>query len=117
MVTVPGVDDVSPPTGVGWYRCWVKVPNNWATLGGRDLWVESVTLTVDASHTAHEAFLNGKRLGGSGHFPPEAKPGDALAKRYKVPAGSLAKGKWNELSIKVFNPDGEGRFRGSGPSS
>ena len=116
MVTVPGVDDVSPPTGVGWYRCWMKVPNNWATLGGRDLWVESVTLTVDASHTAHEAFLNGKRLGGSGNFPPDAKPSDALAKRYKVPGGSLAKGKWNELSIKVFNPDGEGRFRGSGPS-
>ena len=116
VITVPGSDDVSQPTGVGWYRCWVKVPNNWATLGGRDLWVESVTLTVDASHPAHEAFLNGKRLGGSGHFPPDAKPGDGLAKRYKVPAGSLAKGKWNELSIKVFNPDGEGRFRGSGPS-
>ena len=115
-VTVPGADVAQRPTGIGWYRCWVKVPDNWATLGGRDLWVESVTLTIDSSHTAHEAYLNGKRLGGSGTFPPDAAAGDGLAKRYKVPPGSLAKGKWNELSIKVFNRDGTSRFRGSGPS-
>ena len=115
-VTVPGADDASRPNGVGWYRCWVKVPDNWATLGGRDLWVESVTLTIDASHAAHEAYLNGKRLGGAGTFPPDASAADGLAKRYKVPPGSLAKGKWNELAIKVFNREGKGRFRGSGPS-
>ena len=115
-VTVPGADVAQRTTGIGWYRCWVKVPDNWATLGGRDLWVESVTLTIDSSHTAHEAYLNGKRLGGAGTFPPDAAAGDGLAKRYKVPPGSLAKGKWNELSIKVFNRDGTGRFRGSGPS-
>jgi len=115
-VTVPGADDASRPNGVGWYRCWVKVPDNWATLGGRDLWVESVTLTIDSSHAAHEAFLNGNRLGRAGGFPPDAKPSDGLAKRYKVAPGSLAKGKWNELAIKVFNREGKGRFRGSGPS-
>ena len=115
-VTVPGADDASCPNGVGWYRCWVKVPDNWATLGGRDLWVESVTLTIDASHAAHEAYLNGNRLGGAGTFPPDASAADGLAKRYKVPPGSLAKGKWNELAIKVFNREGKGRFRGSGPS-
>ena len=115
-VTVPSPDDAQRPAGIGWYRCWVKVPDNWATLAGRDLWVESVTLTIDSSHTAHEAFLNGKRLGGTGSFLPEAKPGDGLAKRYKVPPGSLAKGKWNELAIKVFNRDGNDRFRGNGPS-
>ena len=106
-VTVPGADVAQRTTGIGWYRCWVKVPDNWATLGGRDLWVESVTLTIDSSHTAHEAYLNGKRLGGAGTFPPDATAGDGLAKRYKVPPGSLAKGKWNELSIKVFNPNGD----------
>tara|TARA_Y100001933_G_scaffold118417_1_gene118506 strand:+ start:1266 stop:1817 length:552 start_codon:yes stop_codon:yes gene_type:complete len=115
-VTVHGADVAQRTTGIGWYRCWVKVPDNWATLGGRDLWVESVTLTIDSSHTAHEAYLNGKRLGGSGTFPPDATAGDGLAQRYKVPPGSLVKGKWNELSIKVFNRDGTGRFRGSGPS-
>ena len=73
-VTVPGEAGGARPVGTGWYRCWVKVPDNWATLGGRDLWVESVTLTIDSSHAAHEAFLNGKRLGGAGSFPPGAKP-------------------------------------------
>ena len=115
-MTVPDANIAQRTTCIGWYRCWVKVPDNWATLGGRDLWVESVTLTIDSSHTAHEAYLNGKRLGGSGTFPPDAAAGDGLAKRYKVPPGSLAKGKWNELSIKVFNRDGTGRLRGSGPS-
>ena len=115
-VTVPGADVAQRTTGIGWYRCWVKVPDNWATLGGRDLWVESVTLTIDSSHTAHEAYLNGKRLGGAGTFPPDATAGDGLAQRYKVPPGSLAKGKWNELSIKVLNRDGTGCFRGSVPS-
>lgn len=115
-VVVPDEDSVTSHTGTGWYRCWVKVPDNWATLGGRDLWVESVTLTIDSSHTAHVAFLNGKRLGGAGSFPPDAKPSDGRAKRYKVPPGGLAKGKWNELAIKVFNPAGLGQFRGNGPS-
>ena len=94
----------------------MKVPDNWATLGGRDLWVESVTLTIDSGHAAYEVFINGKRVGGAGSFPPDLKPSDGLAKRYKVLAGSLAKGKWNELAIKVFNRDGVGRFRGYGPS-
>lgn len=116
LVTVPGKDAGLRPAGIGWYRCWVKVPDNWATLGGRDLWVESVTLTIDSSYTAHEVFLNGKRLGGAGTFPPNTKAADSLAKRYKVPAGGLAKGKWNELVIKIFNSDGKGRFRGVGPS-
>ena len=115
-VTVPGEAGGARPVGTGWYRCWVKVPDNWATLGGRDLWVESVTLTIDSSHAAHEAFLNGKRLGGAGSFPPGAKPSDGKPKRYKVPPGGLAKGKWNELAIKVFNPAGLGQFRGNGPS-
>ncbi|MDP6915074.1 MAG: hypothetical protein QGF29_08215, partial [Verrucomicrobiota bacterium] len=97
-VTVPGEAGGARPVGTGWYRCWVKVPDNWATLGGRDLWVESVTLTIDSSHAAHEAFLNGKRLGGAGSFPPGAKPSDGKPKRYKVPPGGLAKGKWNELA-------------------
>ena len=77
-MTVPGADVAQRPTGIGWYRCWVKVPDNWATLGGRDLWVESVTLTIDSSHTAHEAYLNGKRLGGAGTFPPDATAGDGF---------------------------------------
>jgi len=115
-VTVPGEAGGAGPVGTGWYRCWVKVPDNWATLGGRDLWVESVTLTIDSSHAAHEAFLNGKRLGGAGSFPPDAKPSDGKPKRYKVPPGGLAKGKWNEFAIKVFNPAGLGQFRGNGPS-
>ena len=60
-------------------------------------------LTIDSSHTAHErtsaATPRWRR-----HLPADATVGDGLAKRYKVPPGSLAKGKWNELSIKVFNP-------------
>jgi len=115
-VAVPASDKIQQSKGIGWYRCWVKVPDNWTTLGGRDLWVESVTLTIDSSHAAHEAFLNGKRLGGAGSFPPRATVADGLAKRYKVPPGSLAKGKWNELAIRVFNPNGKGRFLGNGPS-
>ena len=115
-IIVPGDAEAKRPVGTGWYRCWVKVPDNWTTLGGRDLWVESVTLTIDSSHTAHEAFINGHRLGGAGSFPPDPKPSDAKPKRYKVPPGGLVKGKWNELAIKVFNRDGLGQFRGSGPS-
>ena len=115
-VIVPGDAGAKRPAGTGWYRCWVKVPDNWATLGGRDLWVESVTVTIDSSHTAHEAFINGYRLGVAGSFPPDAKPSDGKPKRYKVPPGGLVKGKWNELAIKVFNRDGFGQFRGNGPS-
>jgi len=70
-VTVPGTDVAQRTTGIGWYRCWVKVPDNWATLGGRDLWVESVTLTIDSSREIREGYehmqvqtRDGRRLSG-----------------------------------------------------
>src|ERR1051325_947863 len=62
---VPGTwDDVAgiPHVGIAWYRCLVMVPADWK---GR-----SVTLAVDQIDNAHEAFFNGIRIGGAGHFPP-----------------------------------------------
>ena len=70
-MTVPGADVAQRTTGIGWYCCWVKVPDNWATLGGRDIWVESVTLTIDSSREIREGYehmqvqtRDGRRLSG-----------------------------------------------------
>src|SRR5204862_4078625 len=53
--------------GIAWYRCWVKIPADWS---GKD-----VTLAVEQVDNAHEAFVNGAKVGGAGRFPPNYQNG------------------------------------------
>ena len=41
---------------LGTYRCWVKVPDHWTNASGRDLWVESVTFTIEKLADSHELW-------------------------------------------------------------
>ncbi|GIT38377.1 MAG: hypothetical protein Ct9H300mP7_2980 [Verrucomicrobiota bacterium] len=34
---VPGDAEAKRPVGTGWYRCWVKVPDNWTSWWPRSL--------------------------------------------------------------------------------
>ncbi len=59
--------------GFAWYRCYVKVPNNWADMNARPLWRDSVTLSIEKLADAHEVYINGTRIGQIGKFPPELR--------------------------------------------
>lgn len=105
LASVPGATNFS---GFGWYRAWVKVPDSYFTKHERNLFEESVGVYVRELAGAHEVWVNGKVIGTGGAFPPAFRSGRDGFHRYKVPVGTLRKGAWNELAIRVYEPKGTG---------
>ncbi len=123
MVPVPGkreateVHATSLAGGNSWYRTWVKVDPSFFTRHERNLFEESVGIHIRDLAGAHEVWVNGTRLGTGGAFPPNYRSGRATFHRHKVPVGTLRKGEWNEIAIRVFTPptpDAQG-FLGEAP--
>ena len=120
-IQVPGVWEQSGVAGAksydgyAWFRTWVKPPDSFFLPHERDLFRESVALTVRGLADAHEVFLNGKKIGAGGTMPPQFASGAAQDFRHKVPPGGLVKGAWNEVAIRVFNQSGPGGFTGEAP--
>jgi len=98
----PGVEH----DGFAWYRAWVKVPDKWVAEGGRDLWRESITLEVSKLADAHELWVNGKKIGSAGAFPPSFESGVDAVRRYKIPSTALEKGAWNTVAFRVYDKGG-----------
>ncbi len=111
-VPVPGRHDFK---GYGWYRTWFKPPQRFFAKHERDLWGESVIFNVRGLAGAHEVYVNGKRTGGGGNFPPEFEDGRKGNHQHKVPSGSLVPEAWNQLAVRVYAPDGGGGFLGEAP--
>ncbi|MEN9734613.1 MAG: hypothetical protein RLZ45_2608 [Verrucomicrobiota bacterium] len=101
--------------GFGWYRAWIKPHDSFFAPHERNLFAESVTITVRGIADAHEVFVNGRRIGGAGGFPPEPRSARDGNHRYKIPPGLLEKGRWNEIAIRAFSEDGRVGFQGEAP--
>ena len=96
--------------GVGWYRCWVLVSDGFLPKHERNLYEESVGLVIDDLAGGATAFVNGKEIG---RQTTRTEGGEA--QRHKVPVGTLQKGQWNEIAIRVeASADGNG-FLGEPP--
>ena len=110
MVPVPGkreaaeVHATSLAGGNAWYRTWVKVDPSFFTRHERNLFEESVGIHIRDLAGAHEVWVNGTQLGTGGVFPPNYRSGRAVFHRHKVPVGTLRKGEWNEIAIRVYTP-------------
>ena len=119
--TVPGAWEQKGPAaarnydGVAWYRTWVKVPDQFFAKHERNLWEESAGVYVRNLADAHEVYVNGKKIGAGGQFPPNFQKGSGAVHRHKIPVGTLRKGQWNELAIRVYNQSGPGGFLGEAP--
>jgi putative heme-binding domain-containing protein len=111
-VQVPGPQAF---TGTAWYRCWVRVADSFFTPHDRNLFEESVGVNLREFAGAHEVWVNGRRAGIGGSFPPEYRNGFDDLHRHKVPVGTLRKGLWNEIAIRVHVPSGRGGFLGPAP--
>ena len=113
---VPGAwEDVSAGKlanydGYAWYRCWVKVPNDWK---GRDL-----SLAVEQIANVHEVFWNGIRIGGGGDFPPGYRDASASnsAYSYTVNEKNIEAGQYHLVAVRVYNQSGKGGFKGTAPA-
>ena len=104
-VAVPG--STTTNAGFAWFRCFVKLPAEWQ---GRDL-----TFAVEAIGTAHEAYLNGAKIGGAGKFPPNYQDGSDAGGRYALPPDKTRFNDWNLIAIRVYDHDREGPFHGAAP--
>lgn len=120
-IPVPGSWEEKGPAsaknydGIVWYRTWVKVHDSFFTKHERNLFEESVSVNIRDLADAQEVYVNGKKIGAGGHFPPNFQSGRKLVHRHKVPVGTLHKGEWNEIAIRVYNQSGPGGFLGEAP--
>lgn len=104
LASVPGATNLN---GAAWYRAWVKVPDSYFGQHERNLFEESVGVYIRDLAGAHEVWLNGNRIG--------AGNADQQFHRHKVPVGTLRKGAWNELAIRIDNTNGPAGFVGEAP--
>lgn len=97
------------PNAYGWFRRKIEVP---AKLRG-----EAIELLLGRIDDADEVWLNGKRIGGTGSFPPNYQTAWDAQRRYRVPA-SIVKGDGTDvLAVRVFDGDGEGGIYAAGSKS
>src|SRR5688572_26512113 len=113
----PTAQEVAAAGHTAWYRTWVKVHDSFFTRHERNLFEESVGVNLRDLEGAHEVWVNGVKIGIGGAFPPNYQNGRAAIHRHKVPVGTLRKGEWNEVAIKVHRPAGPGAagFLGDAP--
>lgn len=102
-VAVPGTRAVE---GVSWYRTWVLPDAGFFTPHERNLFEESVSITMRDVADSHDLFVNGKKIASG------VRGGN---NRHKVPAGTLVKGRWNEIAVRVSTRAGPGGFAGEAP--
>ncbi|MBI4626891.1 MAG: c-type cytochrome [Verrucomicrobia bacterium] len=123
-VLVPGSWEENGPAaahsydGIAWYRTWVKVPDSFFkdTDKYEEIkYAETVGVVIRDLADAHEVYVNGVRIGVGGEFPPDFKSGRNVGHRHRVPVGTLGKGAWNEIAIRVHNQSGPGGFLGGAP--
>lgn len=109
--------------GYAWYRCYVRVPAKWTEYredieefsGSKNLWSQSVSILTKRVADVHAIYVNGKKIGTTGGFPPDFRSGYEDYQRWKVPAGLLEKDRYNVIAIRVYNREGPGGFRGEAP--
>lgn len=109
---VPGRLDF---TGTAWLRAWVKVHDSFFAKHERNLWEESVGVNIRDLAGAHEVWVNGRKIGGGGAFPPSYQSAGNSLFRHKVPVGTLRKGMWNEIAIRMHVASAPGGFLGDAP--
>ena len=120
-IQVPGAWETNGPpaakdyNGFAWYKTWVKPSDSFFTKHERNLFEESVTINIRDLADAHEVYVNGGRIGAGGQLPPSFQSGRGEIHRHKVPVGTLRKGEWNEIALRVYNQSGPGGFLGDAP--
>ncbi|MEK0449170.1 MAG: hypothetical protein RL088_1438 [Verrucomicrobiota bacterium] len=76
-----------------WLKCHIRVPDNLVTPQEKDLWRDSMVLTLGELRGPFTVFLNGQKI---------AEGSSSIAgKRLKVPKGILEKGVFNTIAVRL----------------
>ncbi len=97
---VPTVADLPTPV---WLRCFIRVPDNMVTPAEKDLWRDSMTLSLGGIRGPLAVWLNGQKIAAAPSLP------EGERRRFKVPKDILEKKVFNVLAIRL-----EGAARGVG---
>ena len=96
-VTVPTANDL-PASNPVWLRCFVRVPDDMVTPAEKDLWRDSMTLSLGDVGGPFSIWLNGQKIAEAGALAEGAR------RRFKVPKGILEKQAFNVFAIRLENP-------------
>ncbi|HET6407236.1 MAG TPA: PVC-type heme-binding CxxCH protein, partial [Chthoniobacteraceae bacterium] len=78
-----------------WFRCFIRVPDNMVTPQEKDLWRDSVTLSLGGIDGPFAVLLNGREIAQADSITGGQR------RRFKVPKGILEKQKFNSLVIRL----------------
>lgn len=107
--------DASTGTSIGWYRFWVKVPDSYFSRHERNLFEESVGVHISGLVGNHSLWVNGSQVGSGRVSASQINEIPDTMFRHKIPAGTLEKGLWNELALRLQAPTSQGGFLGKAP--
>lgn len=114
LMSVPGTWEVQSSgrlpdyDGIAWYRCNVRIPAGWAD--------DALRLRVEKIDDAHEVYVNGKKIGGAGAFPPQFASGADASNELAIPAETVTANQYNVIAIRVYDQGGKGGFQGTSPA-
>lgn len=91
-----------PGTGDVWLRCFVRVPENMTTPQEKDLWRDSMTLSVGGVHGPFSIWLNGQKIADGNALPPGERS------RFKVPKGILEAKAFNVFAFQLRGGSAKG---------
>ncbi len=112
-IRVPGTwgeqyEELENFDGSAWYRAKFELPASWKG--------ERVELRVEQLAGAHEAYVNGTKVGSAGSFPPSFTGGVETPRRYLVEPKALRFGEPNVVAFRVYDGGGPGGFVGPAPA-
>jgi putative heme-binding domain-containing protein len=94
--------------GFAWYRCRVELPAEWR---GQEL-----ELQVNDVDNAHEAFVNGVKVGSAGSMPPNYTNAFTTKNKYSIAATLTGQDHGLWIAVRVYDNEGRGGFKGEAPS-
>lgn len=94
----PGYD------GYAWYRKTFEISKK-----EKKVWEkEDIVFQAGGIDDVDSVYLNGKKIGGLGQFPPLFKTAYDKTRIYRIPKGLINYGEKNTISIRVFDETGAG---------
>lgn len=86
--------------GFAWYRTSVVIPADWKNY--------ALVLRLGYIDDADEVFLNGRKIGKSGGFPPDHVTAYNALRNYQIPGDILNYGGSNLIAVRVYDSQLEG---------
>lgn len=96
-IVVPTRGEMSGP---GWLRCYIRVPDEMTSRAEKDLWSDSITLSLGDIRGPVSVWLNGVKIAETETLPAGER------RRFKVPQGILETKVFNVLALRRYGAQG-----------